>query len=213
MPGASWDLNVIEDKKHHISTNKTHLIIVLLASPAARRLSKAAGAVGWGVAAVCLTAAAVPSHERVDANVEMLRLMARDGDRYNGCSDGASAANGGVGGGRKDACGFRPQMQWGEEIWPIRWAAGWFVMVIKKYIAQESEKGGEVIFECCEEKLVVVWIFLIKPVMLRSSSNFLIGHSCKTYWNQTKSLLHFTKVVSGFFSGDHLTLVITLKIQ
>jgi hypothetical protein len=29
-------------------------------------------------------------------------------------------------------------------------------MVIKKYIAQESEKGGEVIFECCEEKLVVV---------------------------------------------------------
>ena len=62
------------------------------------------GAAVW----LTVTAAEVPSHERVDANVEMLRLMARDGNRYNGCSDGASAASGGLGGGRKGAGGFSP---------------------------------------------------------------------------------------------------------
>ena len=71
--------------------------------------SMATGVVGLGGAAVWLTAAEVPSHKRVDANVEMLvRLMARDGNRYNGCSDGASAASGGLGGGRKGAGGFSP---------------------------------------------------------------------------------------------------------
>jgi hypothetical protein len=60
-------LNVIKHKKHHISTNKTHLFIVLLAFPAAQSLSKVAGTIGWGVAAVCLTAAAVPSHELEDS--------------------------------------------------------------------------------------------------------------------------------------------------
>ena len=72
--------------------------------------SMATGVVGLGGAAVWLTAAEVPSHERVDANVEMLLLMARDGNgnRYNGCSDGASAARGGLGGGQKGAGGFSP---------------------------------------------------------------------------------------------------------
>jgi hypothetical protein len=110
MLGAYVRFECIEHKKHHTSTNKTHLFVILFAFPAARSPSEAAGAVGFGGAAEWLTAAEVPSHERVDANVEMLRLMACDGNRYNGCSDGASAAGGGLGGGRKDAVGFSPQM-------------------------------------------------------------------------------------------------------
>lgn len=54
--------------------------------------------------AVRLTAAAVPSHKRVDSNVEMLRGQWQ-GDRairYNGCSDGVSADSGGLGKGQKD---------------------------------------------------------------------------------------------------------------
>jgi uncharacterized membrane protein YgcG len=95
-------------QKMQIFINKTHLFSVPFAFPAARMSSMATGVVGLGGAAVWLTAAEVPSHERVDANVEMLRLMARDGNRYNGCSDGASAASGGLGGGRKGAGGFSP---------------------------------------------------------------------------------------------------------
>jgi hypothetical protein len=92
-------------QKMQIFINKTHLFSVPFAFPAARM---SMGAVGWGGAAVWSTAAEVPSHERVDANVEMLRLMARDRNRYNGCSDGASAAVSGLGGGQKGAGGFSP---------------------------------------------------------------------------------------------------------
>ena len=95
-------------QKMQIFINKTHLFSVPFAFPAARMSSMATGVVGLGGAAVWLTAAEVPSHERVDANVEMLQLMAHDGNRYNGCSDGASAAGGGLGGGRKGAGGFSP---------------------------------------------------------------------------------------------------------
>jgi hypothetical protein len=49
--------------------NNTHLFSISFAFPSSRMSSKAAGAVGWAVAAVWLTAAAVPSHELVDSNV------------------------------------------------------------------------------------------------------------------------------------------------
>ena len=67
--GYMREMNVVENKKHHISNNKTHLFFVSFAFPAARSLSKAAGVVGRGGAAVWLTAAAVPSPELVNSDV------------------------------------------------------------------------------------------------------------------------------------------------
>ena len=105
LPGCRQQIGAVTlmGELHYIqktctSINITHIFsLLLVAFPAALTSSKAMREDWVGGAAVWLTAAEVPSHERVDANVEMLRLMARDDNRYNRCSDGASAAGGGVG--------------------------------------------------------------------------------------------------------------------
>ena len=55
-----------------------------------------------------LTAAAVPSNEVEDSNRTFADGMRGDGYPHDSCSDGASAAGGGLGGGRKGAGGFNP---------------------------------------------------------------------------------------------------------
>jgi hypothetical protein len=91
-----------------IFINKTHLFSVSFVIPAARMSSMATGVVGLSGAAVWLTAAVVPSHELKIRFERWVDGTWGDGNHYNGCSDGASAAGGGLGGGRKGAGGFSP---------------------------------------------------------------------------------------------------------
>ena len=72
MPGACVRFECFQSQKTHISMNNTHLFTVPFAFSAALGLSRGAGAVGLGGAAVWLTAAAVPPRELLDSNVAMV---------------------------------------------------------------------------------------------------------------------------------------------
>ena len=62
-------------------------------------------------------------------NARQLRCKTGDGNKHNGCSNGANTVDGGRRGGRKDAGGFSAQTELGEEVWPIWCWPGGLIMV------------------------------------------------------------------------------------